>query len=379
MQNKFYEFFMKKCPELEYLDMRSIQHRILIFPEAKVLLESLCELKCDTSINSSYFKKLSPFCQYIQRLIIVNTYSKPNSGIVMLIEAQKNLKHFEWKDDFHDDFLTENPYEEVFYALEKKADSLNYLRIYFQYVGGIDNTLLQEILPKLYKLKILIIDDYLFFGEVQLEKLKLQVYNELEVLSINSNRLNVISSIIENSGRRLKKILFKSYDITNREYYNSFDESSLNFIRKIYENCPSIEYLSVAFSPSKEHFAEFEKLLKNCQNLKSLLIIINNIVTTNKTNEKFLENGKILLEILIKSAPTNLKEIRFYDDFEFSLENLEDFLEKWKGRPAISIHTSDSIYEEENYEKLINKYKGDGIIKDFKHSYNIDEIHYQQI
>ncbi|CAG8599679.1 18900_t:CDS:2 [Rhizophagus irregularis] len=303
---------MKKCPELEYLDMRSIQHRILIFPEAKVLLESLCELKCDTSINSSYFKKLSPFCQYIQRLIIVNTYSKPNYGIVMLIEAQKNLKHFEWKDDFHDDFLTENPYEEVFYALEKKADSLNYLRIYFQYVGGIDNTLLQEILPKLYKLKILIIDDYLFFGEVQLEKLKLQVYNELEVLSINSNRLNVISSIIENSGRRLKKILFKSYDITNREYYNSFDESSLNFIRKIYENCPSIEYL-------------------------------------------------------------------FYDDFEFSLENLEDFLEKWKGRPAISIHTSDSIYEEENYEKLINKYKGDGIIKDFKHSYNIDEIHYQQI
>ncbi|CAB4442350.1 unnamed protein product [Rhizophagus irregularis] len=340
MQQKFYYFFMKRCPELKYLDMRSIKHQIFYFPEARARLESLCELKCDTSIDSSYFYGLSSLCQYIQSLIIINTDPKPNHGIVKFIEVQNNLKHFEWKDYFDDDILTEDPYEEVFCALEKKADSLNYLRIYFQYVDNIEETSLQKILPKLYKLKILTLNDYRLFTNEQLEQLRIQVYHDLEILSLE---------------------------------WNSFN--SLNFIRKIYENCPSIEYLTITFPPSEEHFAEFEKLLKICQNIKSLLIIIYNVDKI-ETSEKILENGKILLEILVRSAPTNLKEIRFYEDFKFSLENLEDFLEKWRGRPAISILTSDPIYERENYEKLINKYQEYGVIKIFKHSLFVDEIDY---
>ncbi|PKC73800.1 hypothetical protein RhiirA1_519438 [Rhizophagus irregularis] len=134
--------------------------------------------------------------------------------------------------------------------------------------------------------------------------------------------------MIENSGRCIKKILFKPENAIEYEC-NNFNEDSLNFIRKIYENCPSIEYLTITFPPSEEHFAEFEKLLKICQNIKSLLIIIYNVDKI-ETSEKILENGKILLEILVRSAPTNLKEIRFYEDFKFSLENLEDFLEKWR-------------------------------------------------
>ncbi|CAG8744388.1 20530_t:CDS:1 [Rhizophagus irregularis] len=365
---------MKRCPELKYLDMRSIKHQIFYFPEAKARLDSLCELKCDTSIDSSYFYGLSSLCQYIQSLIIINTDPKPNHGIVKFIEVQNNLKHFEWKDYFDDDILTEDPYEEVFCALEKKADSLNYLRIYFQYVDNIEETSLQKILPKLYKLKILTLNDYRLFTNEQLEQLRIQVYHDLEILSLEWNSFSVIPSMIENSGRCIKKILFKPENAIEYEC-NNFNEDSLNFIRKIYENCPSIEYLTITFPPSEEHFAEFEKLLKICQNIKSLLIIIYNVDKI-ETSEKILENGKILLEILVRSAPTNLKEIRFYEDFKFSLENLEDFLEKWRGRPAISILTSDPIYERENYEKLINKYQEYGVIKIFKHSLFVDEIDY---
>ncbi|PKB92137.1 hypothetical protein RhiirA5_508377, partial [Rhizophagus irregularis] len=93
----------------------------------------------------------------------------------------------------------------------------------------------------------------------------MQVYHQLEILNIEGNRLDVISSIIENSGASLKKILFEPYNI---EYeYDEFNENSLNFIRKIYENCPSIEYLSIAFSPTKAYFIELEKLLGVCKNL----------------------------------------------------------------------------------------------------------------
>jgi hypothetical protein len=194
--------------------------------------------------------------------------------------------------------------------------------------------------------------------------LKMQVYHELEILNIECNCLNVISSIIENNGGRLKKILFRPYETLEFEDYN-FYEDSLSFIHKTYENCPSVEYLSIAISPSKDHFIEFEKLLKTCQNLKSLSITIYNMDEI-ETNEKILENGNTLLEILIRSAPINLKEIGFDNgDFKFSLENFEEFLGKWKGRSALSIFTPNSTYEEENYKKLINKYKRDGVIKDY--------------
>jgi hypothetical protein len=92
-----------------------------------------------------------------------------------------------------------------------------------------------------------------FFTKEQLKQLKIQVYHDLEILNLEGNSLNVISSIIENSGGRLKEILFSPYNTIGFEDSNFYGDT-LNFIHKIYENCPSIEYLSIAFSPSNEHF-----------------------------------------------------------------------------------------------------------------------------
>jgi hypothetical protein len=60
---------MKRCPELKYFDMRSIKHQIFYFPEAKTRLESLCQLECDTSTDSSYFYGLSLFVKALSLLI----------------------------------------------------------------------------------------------------------------------------------------------------------------------------------------------------------------------------------------------------------------------------------------------------------------------
>ncbi|PKB99825.1 hypothetical protein RhiirA5_429115, partial [Rhizophagus irregularis] len=65
--------------------------------------------------------------------------------------------------------------------------------------------------------------------------------------------------------------------------------------------------------------------------------------------------------------PTNLREIRFFNDFNISLEVLEEFFEKWRGRPALSILTSNFTYDGEDYKNLINKYKNNGVIKNFKY------------
>ncbi|RIA86101.1 hypothetical protein C1645_829765 [Glomus cerebriforme] len=217
------------------------------------------------------------------------------------MDWHENLKNFEWKDDFEDDNdFIEDPYKETFLALEKKADILNHLKIFFQYIDGFENISLQEVLPKLYKLKTLIIDDYYYENQL--------IYKYIEILHVDYITINTASNIIENSGGQLKEILLFKYWNYYYIFDGNFNEDSLNFIRKVCDHCPLIEYLTLAFSPTKEHFTEFKKLLK---------------------------------------------------------VSLEEFLKKWKGRPALSIITTDHIYNGEDYIKLINEYKNDGIIKDF--------------
>jgi len=141
LQQEIYNLFIRKFPEIKYLDIRSIEHQIFYFPKANTSLESLCELKCDISIDSIYFYGLACICKYIQRFIIINTID-PNininiDSIVKFIEAQKNLRYFEWKDDFIRDldlyeFCFKDIHEKTFLALEKKADTINHLIFDFQ-------------------------------------------------------------------------------------------------------------------------------------------------------------------------------------------------------------------------------------------------------
>jgi hypothetical protein len=376
LQQEFYCLFMKKFPELKCLDMKLIQHQIFYLPEAKTRLESLCELKCDTSIDSSYFYGLASLCQNIQGLIIINEISKSNSGIAKLIEVQKNLKYFEWTDNFDDDYFNYSPYNEIFLELEKKAGFLHHLELSFLCFDDFDFTIMQRLLPKLYKIKTLKISKINEFHFINESLLKILVYNDIEILNIDSITMYETSIIIENSGGHLKKISLKPYD--SIYYEGGFSEVSLTFIHKIYENCPLIEYLSLPFLPSKNHLIEFEKLLQVCQNLKSLILITSNYYIR-EIYEGMLENRGEILKILVRSAPTNLREIRFFDEFDVSLEALEEFLEKWRDRPALSILTSNSIYEEEDYKNLINKYKNNGVIKSFscESFMNVEDINFK--
>ena len=132
----------------------------------------------------------------------------------------------------------------------------------------------------------------------------------------------------------------------------------------IYEGCPLIEYLSLTFPSSKKHFIEFEKLLRTCKELRVLDMLDANVIE--ESQEVKLLYGENLSKVLIKVAPNNLREIRFYDYFKFSLKTLETFLESWKSSFKLSLLTSDHIYGEERYIKLINKYKNYGVIKDFR-------------
>jgi hypothetical protein len=309
LQQEVYSLFMRKCPELKYLDIRSIEHQIFYFPGAKTRLDSLCELRCDTSIDPSYFYGLARFCNNIERLIIFNTVFKVNHGIIKLIEFQKNLKYFEWKDDFeYFDEEFEDIYEETFLALAKKADTLTHFITNFQEECEI--TFPPKILSDFHSLQILKLNFHPIFDYSYDEQLKKSDYSNLEIFQLDDFTLiSTVSCMIKNSGGRLRKILINNYDIGEE----NFDEESLILINAIYENCPLLENLSIAFPSSDEHFVKFEKLLKFCQKLKVLVLSISNInkiLNSHNPHEKMSESREKLLKALTRSAPSNLREIR---------------------------------------------------------------------
>ncbi|GET04889.1 hypothetical protein RCL_jg4828.t1 [Rhizophagus clarus] len=153
------------------------------------------------------------------------------------------------------------------------------------------------------------------------------VYNKSLLFDyLSSIDTEIINSIVSTGSladlfmKKCPEFKYLDYYGVNDGYFENFDENTLIPIRKIHENCPLIEYLSIIFSPSKEHFNEFEKLLKVCQNLKSLILIIYNAACNDETYEKITKYGKQLLDTLMRSAPTKLREIRFFNNFR--LQNL---------------------------------------------------------
>jgi hypothetical protein len=371
LQEEIYSYLIRKCPEIKCLNI-SGTYGIVYLPEAKTCLKSLCELTCDTLIDSRYYYRLAHVCQQIQRIIIINKNFKANHGTTKLIEFQKNLKYFKWVDNFNEDYyykLLKDPYKDIFSTLKKHANTLSHFEINLQYNYGyhtniyniyddFDYSFLQYTLLELQNLKIIEIDSPIFLMNSDFnKKLEMVSYHNLEILEIDLIDIYQATCIIKNS--------FSLRELRIHDYHwhcNRFDDDSLNFIRTVCENCFLIEYLSIPMFPLLEdHFIEFEKLLKKCQNLRSLHFKDSYFYEEGKN----LEYGDYLLNVLIRKALTNLKEIGIPYDIRFSLKALETFFEKWKGRPAISIYMEEYYFylRNESYMELINKYKIEGVIK----------------
>ncbi|CAB4445349.1 unnamed protein product [Rhizophagus irregularis] len=369
LQEEIYSLLVKKCPEIKYLNICGT-YEIVYLPEAKVRLESLCELTCDTLIDSRYFYRLAHICQQIQRIIIINKNLKANQGTIKLIEFQKNLKYFKWVDEFKEDYyweLLEDPYTEIFNMLKKHANTLNHFDInlqfdypinYYEIYDIYDYTFLQYALLELHNLKILEIDSPIFLNDDDFnKKLEMVAYRNLEILEIDFIDIYQVNCMIKNS-LCLRELRINDFHWNDDNFYNY----SLNFIRTICENCYLIEYLTIPVFPLLEnHFIEFEKLLKKCQKLRSL-----NFKEIYYEERSELEFGDYLSNVLIRGASTNLREIRIPYEIKFSLKTLETFLEKWKGRPAVSLYFDNAYFYRNNnsYMKLFDKYKIEKVIKD---------------
>ncbi|RIA81990.1 hypothetical protein C1645_809822 [Glomus cerebriforme] len=357
LEEEIYKFLLKTITKVEYMDIRSIKNN---FPRKSMHLQTLNEFIGDTSIDSKYYSEFSTIIEYIQNLIIINNNFKLNTGIVDLINAQKNLKNFEWIDKFNeDDFVSVEPYHEILWALGNKGDTLNKIEIYFHNTDDFSDRLFENFFPKLHKLKTFIINDVLNFNQSNLRTL---AYPNLEIFNVDYVLFDVALCIIENSGGKLKKILLKDHNnYDNGRYESNFNNDSLYFIRGVYENCPLVECITIFLPPSGIHFSEFEILLRRCNKIKKIVFNIY-MVDVDENVKNFFENE--FLNILIRSAPASLRKIKFLSKFSFPSETFELFLESRKNH-SFSIKTSGpSICDKEYFINITKKYKNLKVLYD---------------
>ncbi|CAB5357333.1 unnamed protein product [Rhizophagus irregularis] len=311
-------------------------------------------LGCDyNDINSNILERLAIISTSIKVLGFNYKYNDTIShGIVKLIEVQKNLKGI----NFVSTMPRNKPYRKALEeSIIKCADTVQYLKISWSPV-----TKFLSYLVNLVRLEIKSTcdSDWNHLINVSLPCLKFLKAQNIPPI--------VLENLIENTKGYLIEIII---------LYRIEDDGKL--IRKIYQNCPNLNYLKLKLSNNE--FLEFKNLLINCQFLIGLEIIGYTIDWDN------------LLELL-KFSSISLFKFKFtayFDIWEDNLKHLKLFLDNWNDRHSMLLHITTAIrfltlrprrqqqqqhVLRQRLKELLQEYKVKSIIKD----YNIDGFGFKE-
>jgi len=185
-----------------------MNHQIFHFPGAEICLGGLTELRCNLSIEPSFFFGLVQYCRSIEKLI-VEPCTKDNYGLAKLIEVQENLKHFEYvlREEERDDFIK---FKEISQALMNKSQTI----IHFEanYDEGI--VISPKIFPKLLNLRILRLIIRSGIDEEIERQLEVLTFFNLQEFRSEYILAETVTKVIEKTGGKLQ-IIVADYDLSS--------------------------------------------------------------------------------------------------------------------------------------------------------------------
>lgn len=347
-EQEIYKLFMSKS-SLKHLVLPKIP--LSYCPGSTTCLQKLRELVCGSDNSPEFFYGLAQICRHIQRLV-VDPCHDDNAGLASLIEFQTGLKYVELQAP--DGQV--NEYPRIGQALISQAHSISIL--YFHGSLCIRPTVLAEFI-NLKNLKLFI------SGEISnLSQFATTIFPKLEVLDIfwdEHTPFDIFTQFIENTQGSLSRI-----------YWNT--------------DCPpgkseEIRYYLDVISRPKFKNLKFVTIWWNCLSTDKLmkfltihphLQILKIYTFTNKAN-----NGKELFDLLIRAnSPRNLKVLNLDGDWQFTNEDLEEFLDSWKstGRNPLSFYISFKYNVTPHFETIIQRYQEEGVLKDFQRAEFLDEV-----
>ncbi|PKC62853.1 hypothetical protein RhiirA1_464550 [Rhizophagus irregularis] len=321
-----------------YLDYQP--HLISGFECCFSKLESI---HCNNYFNQDILKELAKICKSIKELKFDIICQNTTSGIIELIEVQKNLidvnfsKFVRFNNRLFIRYLEE--------SLIKHADTIQCLKI-----NRIPILKLKKFLSYFVSLLRLEIVFNKFWDDSDKENLTLPILKALKVRLVSPN---IVINIIENTKGHLSEICL--------DYDDYHDNGIEKIIQAIYQNCSNLQYLKLSCEIGSL-ISELENLLINCQFLNELVIDTLNNFDMDK-----------LFILLTKFSPITLFKFEFID-YRINLDDIKLFFDNWKDRNPMLLklmyqRISISNEIEQQLEDLVEEYKAKGIIKKYFFGY----------
>jgi hypothetical protein len=324
--------------ETKFTNLRipiEFNYKIHLIPGARECFSEIEFLEFNFDIDEEVLIGLSEISKSIKNLEF-HFYGNNYNGIIMLIDAQKNLKEV-----FLDyTYNTADGIINLEKSLIKHGKTIENIRIVYPPITN--------IFSYFENLKILKMDN--IDHHESWDQLAAAFLPFLQILDATRIKTNILASLIEKTKGDLKeiKIYLTDHDDTNNK----------RLIRAIYQNCPNLKYLKLLIRNS--NISEFEKLLINCKYVDGLYIDMENT------------DYERLFEILTRSSPTSLfKFIFYFSSVSPKPDTLKLFFDNWKGRHPMLLQTIPKVYSREHkyYAAIIEKYKAKGVIKKYDECY----------
>ncbi|RGB42627.1 hypothetical protein C1646_750666 [Rhizophagus diaphanus] len=327
LKKEIYKLFISEC-SIKCLSLNMIYYPIFQYPGANISLSNLYELYCNIR-EQNFYHELAQICRSIEKLYI-NLYDYDLSGIVELIEMQKQIK-----------YLYIEGYcecQKIILALEKHVNSIIYL-VTTEYTS-----FLHFLFPKLTNLQFIRICTGYNINNyepiIKFEEYSMDVsYCKLQILELYKISLHIVINIIQNTNGNLWKIKIRLPSYEQAKEYN----------KTIYKYCPNIKYATV-FLNRDETLEELENIFIKCQYLEAIDI---DELIMEKYRDKFLD-------LLIELAPLTLYKIHIDRFRYFNKESLKLFFINWNCKGKKTLHLYHRFFEVHNF---IKKYKIEGIIE----------------
>ncbi|GBC05209.1 hypothetical protein RclHR1_00610021 [Rhizophagus clarus] len=337
IRNEILRIFINKNTKLIHLCVPYYyDYQLQQLPGAESCLSELEFLYCHTKNDQNILEGLARICRSIKKLFV--GIENDDSGIIKLIEAQKNLKEVKFISII-DNISFHKSLEE---SLTKHANTIRYLKI-----GWTPITKFLSYLTNLLKFEIYFIDDFIKWNNLNYyENLSMPVLKILRLIRIPSD---LLINLIKNTKETLTEI-------------SVFCDNS-TIIQAIYQNCPNLRYLKLTiFANFITPIPEFENLLTNCQLLNGLVV-----ETEDDDNNEF--SWDELFIILSKSSPNSLFKFKFGFG-TIKLKEIKLFFDNWKDKVPILliVYIGFCYYQMEKkqqIEAIIKEYQEKGIIRKY--------------
>ncbi|RGB29526.1 hypothetical protein C1646_766498 [Rhizophagus diaphanus] len=347
IRNEILKLFINRNTKFNYLYIpKDFDHQLYDISWAESCFSEL-EVFYYNNMNQNILEELAKVSKSIKKLII-HLIDDDISGIIRLIEAQKNLSEVHI---FRYAGLNYESLKIVEKSLIKIATSIQNLTM--QWKPIITNFLLYFV-----NLKSLVMSDNIMENYPDWCQVSLPVLKSLRTYYIPANFL---VRLIESTSGRLTTISIFCEIIL----YEGADTGKL--IQAIYQNCPNLRYLKI---PIKNcNLPEFERLLTNCQDLNGLII----------SDVRSL-NFEELFNILTESSPKSLFKFKFIFNKKFGnkLTSLKSIFDNWKDRKPILLQIDlvncFTQQEKQEMKDIIEKYKAKEIIKRFDLNVLYDDV-----